>query len=430
LSYGGSQPSDLEQAAIAAAPEVLFVAAAGNDGTDNDLQPTYPCSYDLPNIVCVAATNQNDALADFSNDGPTHVDLAAPGVGTLGAATKMETVFTDGFESPPLVNWDLTLGSWGLATPTAASGAMSLTDSPGCPYAPYSSNRARLTSASFAGRQGCHAAYQLRLDSESGVDGLRVESSINGFQTATEDDTFSGSTAGQFVPLATDLTHRDGQSSVELQLRFTSNGSNPNNATFDGAYIDDFAYRCFATTPYTGADDEFHALSGTSFAAPHVSGTAALILSRVPSLSALEVKSRILETVDPLPSLQGRVVTGGRLDAGRALGTTADTSPADTSPAVPAQAEATPASVVVPPPPPLPVVTIARSQVSRGPCAGLRGAKKTLCLAKQKALAKCARLGGRKKAVCRKRALALVKCSTLKPGPAKTRCLVKARRIE
>src|SRR5262249_35019549 len=64
---------------------MLFVAAAGNGGSDfigdnNDLSPFYPSSYDLNNIIAVAATDNRDARASFSNYGPTSVDLAAPGV--------------------------------------------------------------------------------------------------------------------------------------------------------------------------------------------------------------------------------------------------------------------------------------------------------------------------------------------------------------
>ena len=58
----------------------LFVAAAGNDGTNNDTTASYPGNYDLPNIISVAATNNKDALASFSNFGTKKVDLAAPGV--------------------------------------------------------------------------------------------------------------------------------------------------------------------------------------------------------------------------------------------------------------------------------------------------------------------------------------------------------------
>ena len=58
----------------------LFVAAAGNDGTNNDTTPTYPASYNLPNVVSVAATDNTDGLAYFSNTGRQSVDLGAPGV--------------------------------------------------------------------------------------------------------------------------------------------------------------------------------------------------------------------------------------------------------------------------------------------------------------------------------------------------------------
>lgn len=58
----------------------LFLAAAGNYGTNSDVTPYYPAGYELPNIVSVAATDNNDTLASFSNYGATSVDLAAPGV--------------------------------------------------------------------------------------------------------------------------------------------------------------------------------------------------------------------------------------------------------------------------------------------------------------------------------------------------------------
>gem|GEM_PF-805854 len=67
--------------AIASARDagMIFVAAAGNSAGDNDAQPLYPASYDLDNIIAVAATNRQDNLSFFSNYGATSVDLAAPG---------------------------------------------------------------------------------------------------------------------------------------------------------------------------------------------------------------------------------------------------------------------------------------------------------------------------------------------------------------
>jgi subtilisin family serine protease len=77
-SWGGGGFSQALKDAIAAGP--LFVAAAGNSGLNTDLTPSYPASYDLDNIISVAASDRNDQIAGFSNYGATSVDLGAPGV--------------------------------------------------------------------------------------------------------------------------------------------------------------------------------------------------------------------------------------------------------------------------------------------------------------------------------------------------------------
>ncbi|MGK5081939.1 S8 family peptidase [Bdellovibrionota bacterium FG-1] len=61
--------------------DVLFIAAAGNDGTDNDgSNPSYPAAFDNDNMISVAATDDKDGLAFFSNYGKKTTHLAAPGV--------------------------------------------------------------------------------------------------------------------------------------------------------------------------------------------------------------------------------------------------------------------------------------------------------------------------------------------------------------
>jgi subtilisin family serine protease len=84
-SWGGGGYSQAMYDAIADAQAsgILFVAAAGNSGSNNDASPHYPSSYDLDNVVAVAATDRNDDLASFSSYGATSVDLAAPGVDIL-----------------------------------------------------------------------------------------------------------------------------------------------------------------------------------------------------------------------------------------------------------------------------------------------------------------------------------------------------------
>lgn len=78
-SLAGTNFSAYLRDAIAAHPGVLLVAAAGNEAVDVDTTPQYPCSYELANIVCVAAHDNTGALASFSNFGDVSVDLAAPG---------------------------------------------------------------------------------------------------------------------------------------------------------------------------------------------------------------------------------------------------------------------------------------------------------------------------------------------------------------
>ncbi|NBP89542.1 MAG: peptidase S8, partial [Planctomycetia bacterium] len=84
-SWGGGGSSNAMRQAIdaGAAADILFVAAAGNDSSDNDAYPQYPASYTSDAVVAVAATDRNDALAGFSNYGVTSVDLAAPGAGIV-----------------------------------------------------------------------------------------------------------------------------------------------------------------------------------------------------------------------------------------------------------------------------------------------------------------------------------------------------------
>jgi hypothetical protein len=84
-SYGGPSNVSAVTDLIGAHPEVLFVFAAGNDGTDNDLDPQYPCAVPHTNVICVAASDASEDLAWFSNFGLTAVDLAAPGASVRGA---------------------------------------------------------------------------------------------------------------------------------------------------------------------------------------------------------------------------------------------------------------------------------------------------------------------------------------------------------
>ncbi|PYU30691.1 MAG: peptidase S8, partial [Acidobacteria bacterium] len=84
-SWGGGAFSQalLDEINRANANDMLFVAAAGNDHSNNDVVPHYPSGYNAPNVVAVAATDNTDALPGFSNFGSSSVHLGAPGVDIL-----------------------------------------------------------------------------------------------------------------------------------------------------------------------------------------------------------------------------------------------------------------------------------------------------------------------------------------------------------
>jgi|GEM_PF-2427469 len=74
---------------------MLFVAAAGNAGNDNDMIMTYPCTSIQSNVVCVAATDDSDKMAFFSSFGANTVDLGAPGVNILSTVPTGSCVLCD-----------------------------------------------------------------------------------------------------------------------------------------------------------------------------------------------------------------------------------------------------------------------------------------------------------------------------------------------
>jgi subtilisin family serine protease len=101
-SWGGAEfdPALVDALEAAAGAGILYVASAGNGGADRvgddtDNLPHYPSSYELANVVSVAATDANDARPAFSNFGRRSVDLGAPGDAILS------TVPTSGAVSDP-----------------------------------------------------------------------------------------------------------------------------------------------------------------------------------------------------------------------------------------------------------------------------------------------------------------------------------------
>ena len=94
-SWGGGGFSQALSDAIgrANAANIIFVAAAGNGGSDqigdnNETTPNYPSNYTQANIIAVAAITSTGALASYSNYGVTSVDIGAPGSSVYSTIPK------------------------------------------------------------------------------------------------------------------------------------------------------------------------------------------------------------------------------------------------------------------------------------------------------------------------------------------------------
>ncbi|MEW6581487.1 MAG: S8 family serine peptidase [Actinomycetota bacterium] len=342
-SFAGPVSDPVEKAAIAAHPDVLFVAAAGNTGADLDGggASAYPCAYDLANVLCVAGTDQDDQLASFSNRGVVSVDVAAPGKNILATGVKAgSALFSDGFGAPTLPKWTpetVQGGAWGrdstMGNEAAGSLPDSLTDSPVGDYLPSTNSWARVkVPLDLTGERACHVTYDVNLaldTATSSGDVFNVESIV----TASEDPPPVGDTGwvvdagyggGSNTPSGTTwearTTELPGLNGAEygwLRFRLVSDAD---MQVRDGVHVDNVVVRCAApASSYVGEDDEYVLVEGTSFAAPLVSGVASLLLSVDPTLTPVEVRDRIVATSDPVPALAAATVSGGRVNAATAV---------------------------------------------------------------------------------------------------------------
>lgn len=328
LSVGGALPCRLEREVIESAPETLFVVAAMNDGADVESEPVYPCSFPSQNIVCVAASDASDRLAGFSNYGADGVDLAAPGAGVLSTYMRWgpkEVPLSDGFETPLAGRW-ITGGNpdaWERTIVYTRSGYYALSDSPFGLFANDTDNFARLAEGlDLTGRRDCALSVWVRsalgpFDPSLALETqnhLTAETARDGLQWRNRADAVVG-TVPEFTHWLIDLSPLEGAVGG-LRFRLRTNGA----GSYEGVALDDLEVICVPPlSDYTGAREDFDFDSGTSMAAPQVSGTAALLLSLAPQLSAGDLKRLLMDSVDPQPTLQGTTVSGGRLNAARAL---------------------------------------------------------------------------------------------------------------
>ncbi|MGC4097788.1 MAG: S8 family serine peptidase [Nitrospira sp.] len=308
---------------------VLFVAAAGNSASDNDHVSNFPSNFSAPsvcagrqtaalaNVIAVAATDQHDQLASFSNFGSTTVQVAAPGIriNSTTPTSNIRTILFHNFDSSPIglgYAFGGTKSTWGFTNSASLSQPNSLADSPTGSYQNSTNSFAIGPVFSTTGQRGCRLDSRIRLQTERDADKVLAETSPNNGTSWQIINELSGSSNAEFIPITWgDIA--DGVTDSRFRFRFTSNGSQ----VFDGVYVDNVRVFCAEGQPSGTTDYQF--FQGTSMATPHVAGLAGLLLSVNPNLTVVQLRNTILNTVDRKASLSGKVSTGGRINARAAL---------------------------------------------------------------------------------------------------------------
>jgi subtilisin family serine protease len=287
-SYGGGGSSSSESSAIQTigSEGVIFCAAAGNNSADNDTTPFYPASYRLSNMIVVAASDQNDALASFSNYGASTVDLAAPGVNVYSLlpmnliATNADVTESNNLYSAEAMTFAGTTPTNGITGTVYYCNLGNPTDFP----AGVANNIALIQRGTIAFEAKVQNAMA------AGATAVIIYNNAAG--------NFLGTlgTAGNWIP-AVSLSQADGQT-MQATLPATAN-------------------------VFSGPDPTLHYqfLSGTSMATPHVAGAVAFAALNFPTETVAQRIQRILTNTTPVAGLAGLVNTGGRLNLAKIVDT-------------------------------------------------------------------------------------------------------------
>jgi len=288
---------------------VIVVAAAGNNAADNEQTQTYPCSFPFPRVVCVAALDQNYALASYSNFGAKKVDLGAPGSNIPSLWNGLVTDVND----PLTAGWTMSgsPGSWGYRNDSTANNVAVLSNPVNwngttATYAANADERVYKTFTLPTGDRALlsfFARYSLANDVVSL--GVMVGAADPFAEGAAVLTSFRGSTNNQYESVGGPVNTCLGQSCT-FGLRLVSNGSQ--NGT-------GLALALFQIRVLRLSDTDYNMLSGTSMAAPHVAGLAALVWSANPKYTADDVIETLKIGGRAVPALAGRTVTGKAIDA-------------------------------------------------------------------------------------------------------------------
>ncbi|UCC29866.1 MAG: S8 family serine peptidase, partial [Phycisphaerales bacterium] len=320
-SAGGSLYHSAMAGALLAARDagVLFVASAGNDSRDTDVTPYYPAGYNVENVIAVAATDHTDALAEFSNWGATSVDLGAPGVDVLSTLPAFATLFLEDFQAatPPDIGGQFTLEGpvnyWGTVDigegQIVARGDAEQSN----PYRPNADGWIVSPPIDTTGQRALVLNYQRHCEIEDADDALIVEIWDGTGWLELARRSASECNGGPWSNVVSDL---EPYRNPSMQLRYGWQTDGDSNDSL-GAEVDNIQLKQ-SGTDYT-VDTVYGFKNGTSMAAPHVVGAAALLLADRPDMCLTELRNRLILSGDPVAALDGITVSGTRLNVYRAL---------------------------------------------------------------------------------------------------------------
>ena len=284
-SFGGSGSNSTERAAmqLAGSAGIIFCVAAGNNAADNDTTLIYPASYRLTNEIVVAATDQNDALASFSDYGPTTVDLGAPGVNILSLLPIAPGIAPSGTVLADVQQGSTVYGANELEYSGISTGLTATVYYCGLGYA---------TNFPPAVRNNIALIERGTLTFSNKVVNAMAAGAVAAIIYNNATSNFSGTLGGtnvNWIP-AVSLSQADG---LALQTNATA----------------------------TVVHGLYQYLDGTSMATPHVSGAVAFAAMNFPSETVTQRIQRVLANVDVVSGLSGLVRTGGRLNLQRMVDT-------------------------------------------------------------------------------------------------------------
>ncbi|MDD5567370.1 MAG: S8 family serine peptidase [Patescibacteria group bacterium] len=327
-SGGGSGYSQTSYDAISDARDagLLLMAAAGNAATDNDGGThAYPSDYDLDNIISVAATDQNDDLASFSNYGTTSVDVAAPGVNIYSSVPYryIDETFTEA-ATPNFTNTVFSesgSNSYWLTAATVGGDIKAWADSASEPYQNNANGYITSEAMDASAQSTVILQYDYAVEAEYEADCLYDYLSVQVYDGGSWEEVEYYCGDLDYGENTIDITqYKNANLRVRFQWVTDASGNN-----YYGAYVDNV--RIIYPQAANGSYDYFQ---GTSMATPQVTGLAALLKANNSGYSYLGLRNAILDNADYKSSLNGLIATESRINAAASLQYVDDDAPTAT----------------------------------------------------------------------------------------------------